>query len=90
MRIVSRLKQFATGSFAFVGSARGEMKLTDSVNGQILAEALDQQMGGNSIQTAATWQWGDTQRAIDHWCDLMATRLNELHTTGAITTAAAN
>ena len=89
LRILNRLKEFATGSFAFVGSARGEMKLTDSVTGQILAEALDQQMGGNNIKTAATWQWQDTQRAIDHWCDLMATRLNELHTTGTITTTAA-
>ena len=89
MRIINRLKEFATGSFAFVGSARAEGKVTDSVTGQILAEALDQQMGGNNIQTAATWQWQDAQRAIDHWCDLTATRLNELHTTGTITTTAA-
>ncbi|MGH7841284.1 MAG: DUF3313 domain-containing protein [Candidatus Binataceae bacterium] len=88
MRVVGRLKELVTGSFAFVGSARGEMKLTDSVSGAILAEALDQQMGGNAIKTAATWQWQDAERAMDHWCDLMATRLNELHTTGAITTAA--
>lgn len=88
MRVVSRLKQFATGSFSFVGSARGEMKLTDSVTGVILAEALDQQMGGNALKTAATWQWQDAERAFDHWCDVMATRLNELHTNGAITTVA--
>ena len=88
MRVVSRLKQFATGSFSFVGSARAEMKLTDSVTGMILSEALDQQMGGNAIKTAATWQWGDAERAIDGWCDVTATRLNELHTTGAITTGA--
>jgi hypothetical protein len=87
MRIINRLKQFATGSFAFVGSARAEMKLTDSVSGQILAEAMDQQMGGNNIQTAATWQWQDAERAMDHWCDLAATRLNQLHTTGTVTTS---
>lgn len=89
MRIINRLKEMATGSFSFVGSARGEMKLTDSVTGAILAEALDQQMGGNAIQTAATWQWQDAQRAFDHWSDLMATRLNQLHTTGTLETAAA-
>lgn len=88
MRVVSRLKQFATGSFSFVGSARAEMKLTDSVSGAILAEGLDQQMGGNALKTAATWQWQDAERAFDHWCDVIATRLNELHTTGAITTPA--
>ena len=88
MRIVSRLKQLATGSFSFVGSARAEMKLTDANTGAILAEALDQQMGGNAIKTAATWQWGDAERAFNHWCDILSTRLNELHTTGAITTSA--
>ncbi|HVN90215.1 MAG TPA: DUF3313 domain-containing protein [Candidatus Binataceae bacterium] len=90
MRIVSRLKELATGSYSFVGSARGEMKLTDSVTGAILAEAMDQQMGGNALKTAATWQWQDAQRAFDHWCDLMATRLNELHTTGTIQTASSD
>ena len=84
MRVVSRLKEFATGSFAFVGSARVEMKATDSETGQILAEAMDQQKGGNAIQTAATWQWQDTERAMDHWSELMATRFNELRTTGTV------
>lgn len=88
MRIVNRLKELATGSFAFVGSARMEMKATDSMTGQILAEALDQQMGGNNVTTAATWQWQDAERAMDHWSDLLATRFNELRTTGTISTAA--
>lgn len=88
MRLMSRLKQLATGSFSFVGSVRAEMKLIDATSGAILAEALDQQMGGNAIKTAATWQWGDAERAFDHWCDVLSTRLNELHTTGTITTSA--
>jgi hypothetical protein len=90
MRLMSRLKQMATGSFSFVGSARGEMKVTDSVTGQILAEALDQQMGGNAIKTAATWQWQDAERVFDRWSAVLAERANELHTTGTITTAANN
>jgi len=88
LRVVNRLKGFATGSFAFVGSARMEMKATDSVTGQILGEALDQQMGGNNVMTAATWQWQDTERAMDHWSELLATRLEQLRTTGSITTEA--
>ena len=75
-----------TGSFSFVGSARAEMKLTDATTGAILAEGLDQQMGGNAIRTAATWQWQDAERAMDHWCEVMTTRLNELHTSGTIAT----
>jgi hypothetical protein len=87
-RLLNKMTELATGSFAFVGSARGEMKLTDSVSGTILAEALDQRLGGNSIQTAATWQWGDSERVIDQWCELMATKLNQLHTTGTLEASA--
>jgi len=83
-RLLSRVKQLATGTFSFVGGARAEAKLTDSVTGQILAEALDNRVGGNSLQTAATWQWGDTERVMDKWCSTTADRLNQLHTTGAI------
>jgi predicted carbohydrate-binding protein with CBM5 and CBM33 domain len=90
MRIVNRLKEFATGSFAFVGSARTEMKATDSVTGQILAEAVGQQMGGNAVQTAATWQWGDAERAMELWSKELADRLNQLRTTGTITTASSS
>lgn len=84
MRIVGRLKQLATGSFAFVGSARVEMKATDSVTGQILAEALDQQQGSNAVQTAVSWQWQDAERIMNKWSNTLAARLNELRTTGTI------
>lgn len=86
-RLLNKVTELATGSYAFVGSARAEMKLTDSLSGAILAEALDQRMGGSNVKAAATWQWGDAERVMDHWCEVMATRLNELHTTGAITAA---
>jgi hypothetical protein len=37
-RALNTLKLAATGTYAFVGSAAGEAKLTDSVTGQLLAE----------------------------------------------------
>lgn len=74
-RLFGRIKQLATGSFPFVGSARAEGKITDSQSGEILAEAVDERMGGNAVQTAATWQWGDAERAMDYWSDSMDKRL---------------
>ncbi len=74
-RLLGRIKQLATGSFPFVGSARAEGKITDSQSGEILAEAVDERMGGNAVQSAATWQWGDAERAMDYWSDLMDKRL---------------
>jgi len=74
-RLLSRVNQLATGSFSFVGSARAEGRITDSQTGDILAEAVDERMGGNAIQTAATWKWGDAERSMDYWSELMDKRL---------------
>jgi hypothetical protein len=88
-RLLNRLQSFATGKFAFVGSARVEAKLTDSQTGDVLAEFLDQQFGGNNVQTALTWQWQDTERIMNNWSSRFATLLNnQVH--GGGTTASAN
>ena len=42
----------ATDSYAFVGSAEAEMKATDSVSGELLAEAVDQRAGGMGLKSA--------------------------------------
>jgi Protein of unknown function (DUF3313) len=65
-----------TGKFAFVGSARAEAKLTDSQTGEVLGEWLDQQVGGNNIKTAATWEWGDSERIMDNRSERLAKGLN--------------
>jgi Protein of unknown function (DUF3313) len=66
-RILNGVQSLATGSYAFVGSAEAEMKLTDSVNGALLAEAVDQRAGGMGIKGAASFEWGDAQNAMDYW-----------------------
>jgi predicted carbohydrate-binding protein with CBM5 and CBM33 domain len=66
------------------------MKATDSVTGQILAEAVGQQMGGNAIQTAATWQWGDAERVMNMWSEELAQKLNQLRTTGTLSAPASS
>ena len=66
-RVLNLAQSMATDSYAFVGSAEAEMKVTDSVTGALLAEAVDQRAGGMGIKSAASFQWGDAQNAMDYW-----------------------
>jgi hypothetical protein len=82
-RALNTLKYAATGTYAFVGEAQAEMKLTDAANGQVLAEAVDRRVGGGAISTAAQWQWGDAENAMKAWATQMAQRFSSW-TSGAV------
>ena len=88
-RVLNLAQSMATDSYAFVGSAEAEMKATDSVSGEILAEAVDQRAGGMGLKSAASFQWGDAQNAMDYWAQAIPQRLNQLKS-GSETTAAQN
>jgi hypothetical protein len=75
-RTLNTLKYAATGTYAFVGGAEGEMKLTDAATGQLLAAAMDKRIGGGSLETAAQWQWGDAENAMKAWATQLAERLS--------------
>jgi hypothetical protein len=75
-RTLNTLKYAATGTYAFVGGAEGEMKLTDAMSGQLLAAAMDKRIGGGSLETAAQWQWGDAENAMKAWATQLAERLS--------------
>jgi hypothetical protein len=77
-RVLNGIQSLATGSYAFVGSAEAEMKARDSATGQFLAGAIDKRAGGMALSTAAQWQWGDAQNAMNYWAQRIATRLLEL------------
>lgn len=77
-RVLNGLQSLATGSYAFVGSAEGEMKATDSTTGELLAGAVDQRAGGMGIKSAASFQWGDAENAMDYWAQKITSRLAEL------------
>lgn len=72
---LSTLKYLATGSYPFVGGAQAEVKVTDSVSGQIIALAVDKRIGGGSITTGFQWQWGDAENAVNTWSEEAAKRL---------------
>jgi hypothetical protein len=74
-RALSLIKMAATGTYAFVGSATGEAKLTDSVSGQLLAAWADQRMGGASIKNIDVFQWGDAENVMDYWANGLDKRL---------------
>lgn len=73
--MLSNLKYLATGSFPFVGAATAEVKLSDSVSGQVLAMAVDKRMGGGATSTGFQWMWGDAENAVKHWVEQLNTKL---------------
>jgi hypothetical protein len=74
-RVLSAIKMAATGTYAFVGSAQGEAKLTDSVSGQLLAAWADKRVGGTSVTNIDVFQWGDAENAINYWAKGLDQRL---------------
>jgi hypothetical protein len=81
-RVLNRLGQLVTGSFAFSGEAQVEARLTDAATGQTLAEVVDKRLGGNNVKAAAQWQWGDAENAMDAWAEAFSSRIYAW-TTGA-------
>ena len=77
-RILNAVQSLATGSYAFVGSAEAEMKVTDSTSGEMLAGGVDQRAGGMGIKSAASFRWGDAENALDYWAEKTTSRLLEL------------
>ena len=77
-RALSVIKMAATGTYLFVGSAQGALKVNDSTSGQLLAAAVDKRVGGASITNVTVFQWGDAENAMDYWGKLIDQRLVSL------------
>ena len=75
VKLLSMVKQAATGTAPFVGGAQAEARVTDAATGQLLVAAMDRRVGGVSMKAAAQWQWGDAENAMKAWAEQMATRL---------------
>ncbi len=76
-RVLNRIQSLATGSFAFAGSAEGEMKVTDAATGELLAGAVDKRAGGMAPSAGAQWKWGDAENALNYWAEKTTKRLLE-------------
>jgi Protein of unknown function (DUF3313) len=78
LRALDMIKKELTGTYAFVGSATGEAKLTDSVSGQLLAAWADQRFGGLSAKNVDVWEWGDADNVMNYWANALDQRLASL------------
>ena len=85
-RILNYVQWLVTRHAAFAGSAEAAFKATDSTTGQLLAESVDNRIGGMSVITAAQLQWGDAEAVMDYWAERITQRAVAL---GAGTPAAA-
>jgi hypothetical protein len=90
LRALEVVKRELTGTYAFVGSASGAAKLTDSVSGQLLAAWADQRFGGMSAKNVDVWDWGDAQNAMNYWANALDQRLATLGIQHTGTTTAAS
>jgi hypothetical protein len=77
-RVLSVLKYAATGTYAFVGSATAEAKLTDSETGELLGAWADQRFGGASVKNVTVWQQGDAENAMNYWANGLDQKLVSL------------
>ncbi|HKC95456.1 MAG TPA: DUF3313 domain-containing protein [Nitrospira sp.] len=73
-RLLTGAKGLATGVSGFTGSASGEIKVTDSTTGAILAEAVDRR-GGTKNLSGVTNKWNDVEEAYRHWAERLRYRL---------------
>ena len=91
--VINIIKYGLTGTYAFVGSATGEAKLTDSVSGTLLAAWSDKQFGTAAVRNATVWQWGDADNAMNYWANGLDEKLASLgvqHSSGANTAMRVN
>jgi hypothetical protein len=77
-RLLDLAQSMVTDSYAFAGSAKAAMKLTDSVTGALLVEAVDQRAGDREIESAASFEWNDAQNAMDYWAQKIPNRILQL------------
>jgi hypothetical protein len=84
------LKMAATGTYAFVGSATIEAKLTDSETDELLVAFADQRFGTAAVRNATIWQWGDAENAMNYWANGLDQRLVSLGAGEQSSAAASN
>jgi hypothetical protein len=78
VRLISAATQLATGQGAFTGGIQTEGEILDSVSGKRIGAWVDKRFGGSSIENADVGTWGDAEKAIDLWANLIATRIVDL------------
>lgn len=74
VRLVTTLTGLAANTAATVGEASGEVEVTNSQTGELLAAAVDRRVGQRSIQGLFS-SWSDVEYAWDHWAEELRAHL---------------
>lgn len=68
-RALSDLASFVTGDTPLVGKASVEAKVTDALSGALLAEGVDERIGGKTLSGLTLKSWGDVENVMKFWVD---------------------
>ena len=85
LAVASLLKNVGTGKPLFVGDASVEMKLSDSVTGEVLAASADRRVGNKRLDPSSFDSWDDVHRMLTYWVEMARYRLcEERHRTNCV------
>jgi hypothetical protein len=74
VRLISMLVGRGADTAATVGEASGELEVTDSVTGRVVAAGVDRRVGQRSLRGVFS-RWSDVEAAWDAWAELVRARL---------------
>lgn len=72
--LLSEGKKLTTGTHAFVGGASLEVRLVDSLSGELLGAGIDRRAGGKTLGKGAGF-WRDVENIFDYWAAKIRWRL---------------
>lgn len=76
VRLISMLVGRGADTSMTVGEASGEVEVTDSVSGRVVAAGVDRRVGQRSLRGAFS-RWSDVEEAWNHWAEQLRGRLVE-------------
>jgi len=73
--VASMLKNLGTGKPLFVGDASIEVKISDSVTGEVFGATADRRVGKKRLDADSFDSWDDVHKALAYWAEKARYRL---------------
>lgn len=67
LRVATKLASVVSGESPLVGKASVEAKVLDAETGELLAEGVDERVGGKSLSGLSLSSWGDVDHIMQFW-----------------------
>ncbi len=74
-RVVDAAQSLASVSYAHIGSARAECRVTDTATGKRLMAAVFGPEAEVTKTEASQWQWSDARKVLDYWAQKIPKRI---------------